>query len=436
MRGTPGPIKEKKGTTFSTEPLQDLEDIAKREKLQKQTIPINVEKGLPNKSLNKSEGLVEKGLVGKGKGPFEMDLPEFVKQRKDGTLFISDLDEVMALPKDSTQFQEIEELIGKDNLEAMVKKSEAGDVEFFKKSADEGHPELNMFDKLFSQDASTDEIIDIPENIKKDPTLLSKFKEGAGNIIKTLSESPENEGKSMLDLVKDNKGKILAGGLAAVVATGVIAEESKIGDSVEALTTATKEGTGAITKTITSDGDSIKKKLEELKDNENGNTAIAQVITNADNAVKNNKDDPAGDNEREQILNGMKDIERQIQQLVGLQNSRSNTITQINDPTPDASTNRANRRRLKNIEFELQSGRRVLNRKAQQLSTDLEVVDRRRRMRKNQKDAIQQAKDTKNKKLEDALTSGVLKQSQPVINIVNNNQSKFDNLRDYNVGTR
>ena len=370
-----------------------------------------------------------------GKEPLIEKLPELVERdSKTDKLFITDIDKLLQLNEESEQYKVIENLFGgKEKLDDLIEK-QTNDKEFFKKSADKVDEKANVFSRIFST-GEQEQVADLaPDNIKNDAGMFEKFKEGAGQTITDLRDDPANEGKSFTDLLKDNKGKILGGGLATAAVGTIIGEEAKIGDAIGGLSDATKEGTDTITKTITSDGDSIKKKLEDIEDTDGKNTAIAQIITSADSAVKDDKDDPDGSKERGQIANGMKDIERQIQQLAMLQSAKASTITQINDPTPEASTNRANRRDLKDIEFGLTSGRRVLNRKAQQLSTDLKVVNRRKKMRKNKKDAIQQAKDIKDKKLEQALTSGVLKQSQPVINIVNNNQSKFDNLRDYNVG--
>lgn len=312
----------------------------------------------------------------------------------------------------------------KDNLEDPI--STPADTSGIDLDSEESSSE-NILIKLNDEiDDSLSE--ELPENKK---TMKDAFLEK----IEELSKLPDNIGKNKLQIFRENKVAIL-GTLAtgtiggAILGTGIEnAEDIKnvvetVKKSGEDIITDQKKNTDTLKKNIDADGDEIKKKLENL-DNKDGNTAIAQII----NKIPETKSG-SSDNENKQIDNSLKDIEKQIDRLTLLEAAKQTTIQQINDPTTKISTNDVNRRRLDTINSGLSQGREVLNTLGNKLGTDLKIVEGRKNIRKSKKEAVQKAESTKNKKLQSALDRGVLKQSQPVINIIN--QSKMGQLRDFN----
>ncbi|UCH72242.1 MAG: hypothetical protein JSW62_01465, partial [Thermoplasmatales archaeon] len=196
---------------------------------------------------------------------------------------------------------------------------------------------LDDFDKTVSDeelsDVSTRLLDESPEELKekgKEPVKsiidhITDTKEKSIKFMNDVKERvdekmklPENIGKDAATVFKENKKEILGGALAtavggAVIGEGVESEKDikKIGEDIAEEQEEIKEGQEELTKEVKGDGDEIKKKLEDL--GENGkNTAIAQIITNADDEKK---DDDTNDNENKQINNALEDIEKQIDRL-------------------------------------------------------------------------------------------------------------------------
>ena len=310
------------------------------------------------------------------------DLPDSIVQLKDGSFIIKDIDEFMKIDKESEEYKEIEDIIGKKELQDMRDKA----------LDDTGFADISM----------------------------DKIGDGSNPLETVFGKSELSEG-SVLDKITGNKGAI-AGGLGAVGLGGLgIKEGLELAKDVKENADEIIEGKDEITR----NGDEIKKRLEGLDDTDGKNINIGQIITHADTQAGDSDIPPK---EQEQIKNGMADIKRQIEQLLVLQNSRQSTVNQINEPSTDVGTNNQARRELKNIDRGLEEGKILLDRKSKQLKTDLRILERRKTSRKLQKDAISNAVKQKNKSLENALRSGVLKQSQPVINIIN--QSKMGTLRN------
>ena len=443
--------KTTEGTKFSLEggELEKLEQEAKNLKAQKSL--------KPGKQIFTGDNLKVLKTI-----------PEPIKQLKDGSFFIKDIDDFLSFDKESPEYKEVEKFLGKDKLDEIIKNKEKKDRELMGKSADQTGGdgigrifgkskddkmiELDDFEDLtpeenkmvkdnlnfYSDDSFDFKDIDKIRKLDRDsPEFKAITKISDVGEIERMLDAPDDPFKDSTGLslkdnlnfgklkkgITDNKA-LVAGGLAVAGLGGLgLGEAVELGKDAKSTAENLLENK-KLTETVKKDGDEIKKKLDEI-DDKDGNTAIAQIITNADDDTKNKDNTPT---ENKQLEAGLKDIENQIRELILLQNTKATTIQQINEPTSNLSNDRQNRRTLKTIDRDLVQGKTILNRKASQMQNDLEIVAKRRTRRKIKKEAMERAKKNKDEKMISLIKRGVLSPPpQPAINIFNNNGDNNNN---------
>jgi hypothetical protein len=240
------------------------------------------------------------------------------------------------------------------------------------------------------------------EGIDKD-SIDESDKSTVWERLQDIANKPINAGKDLIEVFKDNKGKILGGiaGVSAGIAAGVPSMLSGSQKLLENLGTIgrTYEGGNLISKALTGKGI-----MENLL--------------------------PA---ETKQLNQNIDEILRLFARQSNLEEQKKEVINIVNQPSSSVVENNESRRRLNNIEKAIEENKKLLTDITKRTETDAVVIKNRVDNRKKKEKAIKKAKEIKNEKLEKALSRGILNKSepspQPVINIIN--QSKFGTLRDY-----
>jgi len=240
------------------------------------------------------------------------------------------------------------------------------------------------------------------EGIDKD-TIDESDKSTVWERLQEIANKPVNAGKDLIEVFKNNKGKILGGitGVSAGIAAGV--------------------------PDVLSGGQKLLENLGTVSRTYEGGNVISKALTGKgimENLL------PA---ETKQLNQSIDEILRLFTRQSNLKEQRKEIINIVNQPSSSVVQNNESRRRLKNIEKAIEENKKLLAEITKRTETDAFVIKNRVENRQKKEKAIKEAKEIKNEKLEKALSRGILNKSepspQPVINIIN--QSKFGALRDY-----